>query len=81
MSSIRLERDVQGLIFDFSDCLSVFHIIAVALRRGYAASHQSAAGRGCVKTPQQSHPRSHLQTQRETLLTGLRTDSVLLASN
>jgi hypothetical protein len=41
----------------------------------------SANGRGCVKTPQQSHPGSRLQTQRETLLTGLRADSVLLVSN
>jgi len=41
----------------------------------------TAPGRGCVKTPQQSDPRSRLQTQRETLLTGLRADNVLLVSN
>ena len=41
----------------------------------------TAIGRGCVKTPRQSHPRSRLQTQRETLLTGLRADNVLLVSN
>ncbi len=38
-------------------------------------------GRGCVKTPQQFHPSSPLQTQRETLLIGLRACSVLLVSN
>ncbi len=41
----------------------------------------AANGRVCVKTPQQSDPRSRLQTQRETLLTGLRADNVLLVSN
>ncbi len=41
----------------------------------------AAFGRGCVKTPEQAHARSRLQTQRETLLTGLRADNVLLVSN
>ena len=50
MFSIRWEPDVPGRIVDFSECMSAFRIIAVALRRGYAASHQSANGRGCVKT-------------------------------
>jgi len=41
----------------------------------------TACGRGCVKTPQQTYPRSRLQTQRQTLLISLRADNVLLVSN
>jgi len=52
MSSICLEPDVQGRIFDFSDCMSAFRIIAVALQRGYAASHQSATGRRGFSSPE-----------------------------
>ncbi len=43
--------------------------------------YMAASGRGCVNTPQQFHPRSPIQTQRETLLIGLRACSLLLASN
>ena len=75
MSSICLESDVQGRIFDFSDCMSAFRIIAVALQRGYAASHQSATGYnpifgeekprigGVFRVPKKLHPRSSLHKQ------------------
>ena len=58
-----------------------FRLLLDALGQMRNESMMSAFGRGCVKTPRQSHPRSRLQTQRETLLTGLRADIALLVSN
>ena len=46
-----------------------------------AGWRRSAIGRGCVKTLQHIHTRSRLQIHRETLLTGLGTDSVLSVGN
>ena len=40
----------------------------------------AAMGPACVKTLQQLHPRDRLHILRETLLTGLRADSILFVS-
>ncbi len=67
------------------NCGATMRIIALIDDPGlcgvFFIRRMSANGRGCVKTPQLSHPRSRLQTQCETPLTGLRADSVLLVSN